>query len=154
MDDDRELEPELPRHVRARSISAPLRLDLTGAAIDVSRAGADPRDRESSAPQATIATHTQTDVARRNVPEAPAISLPRQRDAVRHFAMDLGGSLVKLVYFSPGGLDEHGEPRGGRLHFRKFASAHLEDCMEFIEFKKLHEGGSGGDAQSARDGDG
>ena len=154
MDDDRELEPELPRHVRARSISAPLRLDLTGAAIDVSRAGADPRDRESSAPQATTATHAQTDVARRNVPEAPAISLPRQRDAVRHFAMDLGGSLVKLVYFSPGGLDEHGEPRGGRLHFRKFASAHLEDCMEFIEFKKLHEGGSGGDAQSARDGDG
>ena len=154
MDDDLEREQSLPRHVRARSISAPLRLDLTGAAIDVSRAGVDPRDRESATPQATTAKSTHAKEARRNVPEAPAISLPRQRDAVRHFAMDLGGSLVKLVYFSPGGLDEHGEPRGGRLHFRKFASSHLEDCMEFIEFKKLHEGGSGGDAPGAREGDG
>lgn len=91
--------------------------------------------------------------ARGNALEAPAITLPRQRDAVRHFAMDLGGSLVKLVYFRPDGGECGG--RGGRLHFRKFPSAHLEDCMEFIEFKGLHLGSRGaedGGEDGAEDG--
>ena len=72
---------------------------------------------------------------------------------MRHFAVDLGGSLVKLVYFRPDGGECGG--KGGRLHFKKFPSAHLEECMEFIEFKGLHLGSRGAeDEDGAEDGDG
>ena len=58
-----------------------------------------------------------------------------------------------MVYFRPDG--DAGGIRGGRLHFRKFPSAHLEDCMEFIEFKGLHLGSRGAeDEDGAEDGDG
>ena len=34
--------------------------------------------------------------------DAPSIVLPHQQaDFVRHIAIDIGGSLIKLVYFSP-----------------------------------------------------
>lgn len=57
-----------------------------------------------------------------------------------HFAMDMGGSLVKIVYFSP---DPCG---GGRLHFRKFETSKMEQCLKFIEQKRLHLGAEGGKA--------
>ena len=127
-----------PGHARNRSLSAPLRIDLTDAAIET-RDPNHPRKSTDGGTRHARASSTATPVK----PEAPAITLPRQRDAVRHFAMDLGGSLVKLVYFSPGGTDASGRRvAGGRLHFRKFPTSHLEDCMDFIEFKKLHLGGS------------
>ena len=77
---------------------------------------------------------------------APSISLPRQRDAVKHFALDLGGSLIKLVYFSANrpnsaedaDADGHGQKKettkalGGRLHFRRFPSSSLRECLSLI----------------------
>lgn len=39
---------------------------------------------------------------------APSIELPNQdAEYVSHIALDIGGSLIKLVYFSP---DPHGDP--------------------------------------------
>jgi bifunctional damage-control phosphatase, subfamily II, fusion protein len=66
-------------------------------------------------------------------PAAPPITLPRQREAVKHFALDLGGSLIKLVYFSV-----NADQLGGRLHFRRFPASSLNECIQFIERKKLH----------------
>lgn len=58
-----------------------------------------------------------------------------------------------MVYFRPDGGECGG--KGGRLHFKKFPSAHLEECMEFIEFKGLHLGSRGAeDEDGAEDGDG
>ena len=149
--------PDPPRHARNRSLSAPLRIDLTGAAIEPSHHSRASSARAVSRTDAIAATTPGRDAntvpSRPHGVEAPAITLPRQRDAVRHFALDLGGSLVKLVYFRPdGGADG---ARGGRLHFKKFPSAHLDDCLEFIEFKGLHLGSSavtrGDDAEAEAD---
>ena len=65
----------------------------------------------------------------------PSIVLPHQKEIVSHIALDLGGSLVKLAYFarSPGGGTS-----GGKLRFEKFETTRIEECMEFIERKRLH----------------
>lgn len=66
--------------------------------------------------------------------DAPSIFLPHQSEYVSHIALDIGGSLIKLAYFSRDRL----ESGGGRLHFVKFETARIEDCLKFIEEKKLH----------------
>ena len=64
----------------------------------------------------------------------------------------MGGSLVTLVYFSPDAENESISALkpsligGGRLHFRKFEATKLEQCMRFIEQKRLHLGAEGGKA--------
>ena len=64
----------------------------------------------------------------------------------------MGGSLVKLVYFSPDAENESISSLkpsligGGRLHFRKFEATKLEQCMRFIEQRRLHLGAEGGKA--------
>ena len=75
----------------------------------------------------------------------------------------VAGSLIKLVYFckSSGGYDNscvetegsaksatlgvsNGSSNGkrpileGRLHFAKFETSKIDDCLEFISSKKLH----------------
>jgi type II pantothenate kinase len=72
--------------------------------------------------------------------DAPSILLPHQSDYVSHIALDIGGSLIKLVYFSK----DQGGPRpaaghpGGKLHFVKFETAKVDECIDFIEAKGLH----------------
>ena len=155
-------------------------LDLTGAAISASAPAVGDLSCSSSA-------------AERAEREAPAIVLPHQRgERVGHIALDIGGSLIKLVYFSPaagggssavegqGGEREQqqgagerprsaagekaaaasptaaaaaGEkaasssksspsrprpPRGGKLHFVKFETSKIDECLDFIEAKGLH----------------
>ena len=102
-----------------------------------------------------------------NVRGAPSILLPHQRsELVSHIAIDIGGSLIKLVYFSGGGADRpstaggfdrpstggaapspprRASGRGGKLHFVKFETAKIDDCLAFIEAKGLHRpaGGDG-----------
>lgn len=106
----------------------------------------------------------------------PSILLPNQSEDISHFAIDLGGSLIKLVYFSRSadsssstsssavtttvqspvrkkkssaylkragflaGLRRCGvfPILGGRLHFVKFETSKVDDCLEFIESKRLH----------------
>ncbi|WIA23193.1 hypothetical protein OEZ86_010083 [Tetradesmus obliquus] len=88
---------------------------------------------------------------------APSIVLPHQEASyVRHIALDIGGSLIKLVYFSPDAADSaeaaglagssaggqrpgHGHHhKGGRMHFVKFETARIDDCLDFIQAKGLH----------------
>jgi len=97
---------------------------------------------------------------------APSIELPFQdAQCVSHIALDIGGSLIKLVYFSPEPPVEKADPgvqtatnsshadlpvpaehaagpngtgRGGRLHFVKFETSRVEDAIAFIEAKGLH----------------
>ncbi|KAK2354828.1 Pantothenate kinase 1 [Trifolium repens] len=87
---------------------------------------------------------------------------PNPPTDVYHLALDIGGSLAKLVYFTK---DDHfvdGEaeisPRKtsdeskdssrnhpvlkGRLNFKKFETSKINDCIDFIKTMKLHLGGS------------
>lgn len=46
---------------------------------------------------------------------APSIVLPHQEASyVRHIALDIGGSLIKLVYFSPDSQEEATTAAGAR----------------------------------------
>ncbi|XP_009600891.1 pantothenate kinase 2 [Nicotiana tabacum] len=92
----------------------------------------------------------------------PTILLPNQSDDISHLALDIGGSLIKLVYFSRHAdrqVDDrrkrkvkerlgvsNGSRRsypilGGRLHFVKFETSKLNECLDFIYSKQLHRGG-------------
>ena len=122
----------------------------------------------STTQNATTTANTTNVGQQQQQQAAPSISLPRQRgDAVKHFALDLGGSLIKLVYFSANSdtnamNGEDGSQQqtkeassktttatlGGRLHFRRFPSSSLKECLDFIERKKLHYSGGFGQHKS------
>ncbi|KAJ3694314.1 hypothetical protein LUZ60_009794 [Juncus effusus] len=88
----------------------------------------------------------------------PIILLPNQSDDISHLALDIGGSLIKLVYFSrhAESTDDkrknsfkkrfaitNGNRRsypilGGRLHFVKFETGKINECLDFISSKQLH----------------
>ncbi|SAM00676.1 hypothetical protein [Absidia glauca] len=55
------------------------------------------------------------------------IVLPNQTDHVAQIAVDIGGSLAKIVYFTPGGGSG-----GGRLCFKKFETEKIDECIQFI----------------------
>ncbi|KDO82399.1 hypothetical protein CISIN_1g025826mg [Citrus sinensis] len=66
---------------------------------------------------------------------------------ISHLALDIGGSLIKVVYFlrsngSGGSVDDSGKKSDpvleGRLHFAKFETSKIIDCLEFIRSKNLH----------------
>ncbi|KAK9191873.1 hypothetical protein WN943_020489 [Citrus x changshan-huyou] len=66
---------------------------------------------------------------------------------ISHLALDIGGSLIKVVYFlrsngSGGSVDDSGKKSDpvleGRLHFAKFETSKINDCLEFIRSKNLH----------------
>ncbi|XP_059656117.1 pantothenate kinase 2 [Cornus florida] len=84
-------------------------------------------------------------------------------DEFSHLALDIGGSLIKLVYLSSNNNcaadDEEGKspPKedlgvpnddincpvlGGKLHFAKFETTKINDCLEFILSKQLHRHGN------------
>ncbi|CAL5374912.1 unnamed protein product [Camellia sinensis] len=92
----------------------------------------------------------------------PTILLPNQSDDLSHLALDIGGSLIKLVYFSRHEDRSVNDRRkkslkekfgvsnsnrrsypilGGRLHFVKFETAKINECLDFISSKQLHHGG-------------
>jgi len=90
---------------------------------------------------------TPTASANRSLGSAPSILFPHM-EYVNHFAVDIGGSLVKLVYFSQEGKGGSGryDRQGGRLHFVKFESSRLPQLFDFIQSKGMHilEGGTKG----------
>ncbi|KAI3454489.1 hypothetical protein Pfo_011152 [Paulownia fortunei] len=92
----------------------------------------------------------------------PTILLPNQSDDISHLALDIGGSLIKLVYFSRHENQPVNDRRrkiikarlgitnvnrrsypilGGRLHFVKFETSKINECLDFIYSKQLHRGG-------------
>ncbi|KAF9615678.1 hypothetical protein IFM89_026060 [Coptis chinensis] len=92
----------------------------------------------------------------------PTILLPNQSHDIYHLALDIGGSLIKLVYFSrhedratddrkkscfKERVEVFNDSRrsypilGGRLHFVKFETMEINECLDYIYSKQLHRGG-------------
>ncbi|KAI1851995.1 hypothetical protein JX265_008199 [Neoarthrinium moseri] len=65
--------------------------------------------------------------------ETKDIRLPNHTAVVSHIAVDIGGSLAKLVYFS---REAHSTEPGGRLNFLSFETDRIEDCFEFMKHLK------------------
>ncbi|OTA87526.1 hypothetical protein M434DRAFT_375418 [Hypoxylon sp. CO27-5] len=65
--------------------------------------------------------------------ETKDIRLPNHTAVVSHIAVDIGGSLAKLVYFS---REAHSNDPGGRLNFQSFETDHIDDCIEFMRHLK------------------
>ncbi|KAI1328686.1 fumble-domain-containing protein [Xylariaceae sp. FL0255] len=65
--------------------------------------------------------------------EGKDIRLPNHTAVVSHIAVDIGGSLAKLVYFS---REAHSREPGGRLNFHSFETDHIDDCIEFMRHLK------------------
>ncbi|KAJ2475261.1 hypothetical protein IWW56_005500, partial [Coemansia sp. RSA 2131] len=59
--------------------------------------------------------------------EASDILLPNQIERVQKVAVDIGGSLAKVVYLTSGPRSQ-----GGRLHFAAFETDNVEKCVAFI----------------------
>lgn len=79
-------------------------------------------------------------------------------DEISHLALDIGGSLIKMVYFSTSkeqpldktpkstSSDSHVVPNGckerrlfnGRLYFLKFETSKINECLNFISSTQLH----------------
>lgn len=56
------------------------------------------------------------------------ITLPQHNSEVVHISLDIGGTLTKLVYFTPLVLKS-----GGRLHFRDFQTGAFEtEALQFV----------------------
>ncbi|PGH12648.1 pantothenate kinase [Helicocarpus griseus UAMH5409] len=69
--------------------------------------------------------------------ERKDIRLPHHTGVVSHVAVDIGGSLAKLVYFSK---EIGSEDNGGRLNFINFETERIDLCIDFIkELKESHE---------------
>ncbi|KAL9681382.1 hypothetical protein QQ045_013165 [Rhodiola kirilowii] len=123
-------------------------------------AGSSSFHRSSSRPQLDLSRAAiQGNFEDRN----PTILLPNQSDDISHLALDIGGSLIKLVYFSrheeksrlshdkrnssvrnrvgiSNGNRRSYPVLGGRLHFVKFETSKINECLDFIKSKQLHRG--------------
>ncbi|KAI2782195.1 fumble-domain-containing protein [Daldinia loculata] len=64
-----------------------------------------------------------------NYYETKDIRLPNHTAVVSHIAVDIGGSLAKLVYFS---CEAHSTDPGGRLNFQSFETDRIDDCIELM----------------------
>ncbi|KAL7796482.1 fumble domain-containing protein [Trichoderma ceciliae] len=62
--------------------------------------------------------------------ETSDIRLPNHTAVVSHIAVDIGGSLVKIVYFS---REVDSTDPGGRLNFQYFETDRIDDCIEFMK---------------------
>ncbi|CAJ2504526.1 Uu.00g119200.m01.CDS01 [Anthostomella pinea] len=65
--------------------------------------------------------------------EGKDIRLPNHTAVVSHIAVDIGGSLAKLVYFS---REAHSTIPGGRLNFQSFETDRIDDMIEFMRHLK------------------
>ncbi|CAN6674742.1 pantothenate kinase Cab1p [Trichomonascus vanleenenianus] len=61
-------------------------------------------------------------------PDTRDIALPHHTAEVSHIAVDIGGSLAKIVYFT---REKNG--RGGRLNFTKFETEKINDCIDYMQ---------------------
>ncbi|KAI8065350.1 fumble-domain-containing protein [Gilbertella persicaria] len=59
--------------------------------------------------------------------ETRDIVLPNQTEHVSQIAVDIGGSLAKVIYFTLSA-----DRQGGRLHFKKFETEKVDDCIDYI----------------------
>lgn len=64
-----------------------------------------------------------------SVQRNPPVLLPNQSPIASLVALDIGGTLIKLVYFE-----------SGKLNFVKFETRRLDECLNFVQSKKLLNG--------------
>ncbi|KAI9812075.1 MAG: hypothetical protein M1832_000628 [Thelocarpon impressellum] len=75
--------------------------------------------------------------------ESRDIRLPRHTAVVSHVAVDIGGSLAKLVYFSR--EPDASVSGGGRLNFLSFETDRIDECLAFMQrLKREQQALSGG----------
>ncbi|EPX71610.1 fumble family pantothenate kinase [Schizosaccharomyces octosporus yFS286] len=69
------------------------------------------------------------------------IVLPNNRSQVTHIAVDIGGSLAKILYYvrdttspssSSSEINEKETDHGGRLSFAKFETSKIDDCINLM----------------------
>ncbi|KAL8693298.1 MAG: hypothetical protein Q9218_001858 [Villophora microphyllina] len=58
------------------------------------------------------------------------IRLPNHKALVSHVALDIGGSLCKLVYFTQ---EPDSKNLGGRLNFLTFETERIDQCLGFVK---------------------
>ncbi|KAJ1418261.1 Type II pantothenate kinase [Sesbania bispinosa] len=125
---------------------------------DMAPASGNSIHRSSSRPQLDV---SKAEIQGNVEEKYPSILLPNQSDELIHMALDIGGSLIKLVYFSRH-EDKSTDKRkrivkerlgisngnrtsypilGGRLHFVMFETGKINECLDFIHSKQLHCGG-------------
>ncbi|KAI9695258.1 MAG: hypothetical protein M1820_008777 [Bogoriella megaspora] len=72
------------------------------------------------------------------VHERKDIRLPNHTAVVSHVAVDIGGSLAKLVYFTrEPSSTKPAVLKGGRLNFVKFETDKIDDCIAFMHKLQL-----------------
>ncbi|KAJ0678479.1 putative pantothenate kinase [Helianthus annuus] len=68
-------------------------------------------------------------------------------DQISHLAVDIGGSLIKMVYFSTNRENSVDKTQNnsskdnllsGRLYFLMFETSKINECLDFISSKQLH----------------
>lgn len=113
----------LPKRAPKRSQSTAATIDstiLSPGAVKINFQGAFIADEEPPlTPGEDGAQHDSKD-----------IRLPNNKAVVSHVALDIGGSLAKLVYFS---REPDSVELGGRLNFLKFETDRIEQCFEFVQ---------------------
>lgn len=113
----------LPKRTPKRSQSTAATIDstiLSPGAVKINFQGAFIADEEPPlTPGEDGAQHDSKD-----------IRLPNNKAVVSHVALDIGGSLAKLVYFSREGDSFE---LGGRLNFLKFETDRIDQCFEFVQ---------------------
>ena len=78
-------------------------------------------------------------------PDSRDIRLPNHRAVVSHVALDIGGSLAKLVYFTH---EPDSKESGGRLSFLKFETENISKCFEFVQRLKIKQQALNGSSPS------
>lgn len=95
---------------------------LSPGAVKINVQGAFIADEVASSSQTTEGDGAQHDTK--------DIRLPNHRAIVSHVALDIGGSLAKLVYFS---READSTELGGRLNFLKFETDRIDQCFHFVQ---------------------
>ncbi|KAJ5119987.1 hypothetical protein N7448_010656 [Penicillium atrosanguineum] len=110
----------VPRVEEAISNPGAVKINVTGAFI------VDDDDRSRSPVEADGVHYENKD-----------IRLPHHTGVVSHVAVDIGGSLAKLVYFT---RELDAEDNGGRMNFINFETHRIDICINFIrQLKEEHE---------------
>ncbi|KAF1812992.1 fumble-domain-containing protein [Eremomyces bilateralis CBS 781.70] len=128
---------------------APAKLTVIGhpGTVRINVQGAFIVDDEPTTPNGTVLNDLDRDHLDRDHLDSSHhtkdIRLPNHRAVVSHMAIDIGGSLAKLVYFVP---ESSSSPElGGRLSFMKVETERIDSCIEFMRrLRRAHEASNGG----------
>ncbi|KAH6671767.1 fumble-domain-containing protein [Halenospora varia] len=115
------------KHLRMRTNTAEIDSTITHpGSVKINVKGAFIVDQDAESPKSKLGNGASYDTK--------DIRLPNHTAVVSHIAVDIGGSLAKLVYFS---REPHSREPGGRLNFMNFETDRIDDCVEFMKELKI-----------------